>query len=165
MTVHVEWEVEDEFGFDVEELADRVVEAVLDAENCPYEAEVNVVITDNEAIREVNREYRNLDAATDVLSFPMVEYKQTADFSGLEEEQADCFHPDTGELILGDIMISQERAFSQAQEYGHSPYRELAFLLVHSMLHLCGYDHMEEEERRIMEKRQDDLLDMLSIHR
>ena len=86
------------------------------------------------------------------------------DFSNIEEQE-DCFHPDTGELMLGDIMISVEHVFAQAKEYGHSVRRELAFLVAHSMLHLMGYDHMEEEERRLMEERQEAILERIGITR
>jgi probable rRNA maturation factor len=90
----------------------------------------------------------------------MVEFETPGDFSPLEE-CIDCFHPETGELLLGDIMISLERAKAQAEEYGHSFERELTFLTVHSILHLCGYDHIKEEERILMEERQHLILDRL----
>ena len=128
-------------------------------EQCPYEAEVNVVLTDNPSIRQVNREYRNMDAATDVLSFPMVEYETPSDFSRVEELFADCFNPESGELMLGDIMISMDKVEEQAEKYGHSQERELAFLVAHSMLHLLGYDHMKEAERLVMEKKQNEILE------
>lgn len=136
-----------------------MVYAALDYEQCPYEAEVNVVLTDNPSIRQVNREYRNMDAATDVLSFPMVEYETPSDFSRVEELFADCFNPESGELMLGDIMISMDKVEEQAEKYGHSQERELAFLVAHSMLHLLGYDHMEEAERLVMEKKQNEILE------
>jgi probable rRNA maturation factor len=87
------------------------------------------------------------------------------DFDKLEETCEDCFHPETGELILGDIVISVERAIKQAEEYGHSVIREFAFLTAHSMLHLMGYDHMEEDERGIMEAKQDEIMEILQISR
>lgn len=136
-----------------------MVEASLDYEKCPYEAEVNVILTDNEAIREINREQRQIDSATDVLSFPMVDYETPSDFDHVEEAVEDYFNPETGELMLGDIVISVEKVEEQAEKYGHSQTRELAFLVAHSMLHLCGYDHMEEEERLEMEERQRAILD------
>ncbi len=136
-----------------------MVYAALDYEQCPYEAEVNVVLTDNPSIRQVNREYRNMDAATDVLSFPMVEYETPSDFSRVEELFADCFNPESGELMLGDIMISMDKVEEQAEKYGHSQERELAFLVAHSMLHLLGYDHMKEAERLVMEKKQNEILE------
>ena len=81
------------------------------------------------------------------------------------EERDDCFDPETGELTLGDIVISKEKVIAQANEYGHSILREYAFLIVHSILHLVGYDHMEEDERRTMETKQDEIMDVLNIIR
>lgn len=150
--------------FDYETLIKQVIEASLDYEGCPYEAEVNILLTDDEAIREANREFRNLDRSTDVLSFPMVEYPAPGAFDFLEDE-IDCFHPETGELLLGDIVISMEHVFAQAMDYGHSVERELAFLVAHSMLHLMGYDHMEDGERKVMEERQEAILTNLGITR
>lgn len=126
---------------------------------------MNVLFTDNASIREINRENRDIDAPTDVLSFPIGEYPVPGQFDTLEEEQPDVFHPDTGELMLGDIVISVERVMSQAEEYGHSAERELGFLLAHSILHLCGYDHMEEEERLEMEEKQRQIMDALELYR
>ena len=164
MTVTIDWEagLPDEAAF--EELVRQVVEASVDHEACPYECDVSVLFTDDEGIREMNREARGIDAATDVLSFPMTDWPAPAQYDGLEEDP-DCFHPDTGELLLGDIVISVERAAAQAQEYGHSLRREIAFLTAHSCLHLLGYDHMEEEERLDMERRQEEILQGLGITR
>ena len=124
-----------------------------------------MLFTDNEAIREINKENRDIDAPTDVLSFPIGEYSVPGFFDDLEEEQPEVFHPDTGELMLGDIVISVERVVSQAKEFGHSEERELGFLLAHSVLHLCGFDHMEEEERLVMEEKQRQIMDVLKIYR
>lgn len=112
----------------------------------------------------MNAEFREIDRATDVLSFPMVDYEEPGEFEFLEEAD-EYFHPETGELMLGDIVISKEKVLSQSEEYGHSPRREYAFLIAHSMLHLMGYDHMEEEERLCMEAKQRDILDRLNILR
>jgi len=150
--------------FDCEEVAARVVEAVLDHEGCPYEAEVSVMLTDDAQIRKINLEQRQIDRATDVLSFPMVDYPQPGEFDFLEDEQ-DCFHPETGELLLGDIVISTEHVESQAKEYGHSLLREYAFLIVHSMFHLLGYDHMTDAERSVMEEKQREVMKILQISR
>lgn len=108
-----------------------------------------------------------MDVPTDVLSFPMVEYEVPADFSQLESPEAQImyFNLDTRELLLGDIVISLERAREQSEEYGHSMERELAFLTAHSMLHLMGYDHMEEDERELMEQKQENILQNLGITR
>lgn len=165
MTIHIEEETKVPFTFDYTALTERVINGALDFIECPYEAEVNVLFTDNDSIREINRENREIDAPTDVLSFPIGDYPVPGFFDDLEEEQPDVFHPDTGELMLGDIVISVERVVSQAEEFGHSKERELGFLLAHSVLHLCGFDHMEEEERMIMEEKQRQIMDMLKIYR
>lgn len=165
MTISIEYEAEKKLDISWEEIIRQVVEGTLDYEGCPYETEVNVVLTDNEGIKEVNQEYRNVDGPTDVLSFPMLEYDSPSDFEGVEEQFADCFNPETGELMLGDIMISVEKVTEQAEKYGHSKERELAFLTAHSMLHLCGYDHMEEEERLFMEQKQREILEGIGYRR
>ena len=152
MTIDIEYEnaKEEDFPFDVRQVIEQTVEAALDHENCEYDVYIEVVLTDDADIHEVNKETRGIDKSTDVLSFPNCFFDSPADFSTIEEQE-ECFHPDTDELMLGDIMISVEHVFAQAQEYGHSVKRELAFLVAHSMLHLMGYDHMEEDERRVME--------------
>lgn len=119
------------------------------AEQYPdHRFELNLTICDNEYIREINREYRNIDKETDVLSFPMMDF-------------------DTPEItvMLGDIIISYEKAVSQAEEYCHSIKRELCFLCCHSALHLLGYDHETEDERTEMEQKQKEILERLNIRR
>ena len=165
MTYYVEKETACDFPFSVEEIVELVCGAVLEEEGCPYEVQVNVVLTDNTGIREINRECRGIDRETDVLSFPNVDFSEQGNFDIDEELEADYFDPDSGELVLGDIMISVDKVFEQAKEYGHSVKREFAFLVAHSMLHLCGYDHMEETERMRMERRQDEILTGLGITR
>lgn len=165
MTSYVENETEVVFGFEVQEIADSVIEKVLETEGCPYEVQVNVLLTDNEGIHGFNAQFRGIDKETDVLSFPNVEYEVAGDFSKVEEQTADCFDPESGELILGDIIISVDRVKEQAQNYGHSEKREFAFLIAHSMLHLCGYDHMEEAEAKQMEIKQENILLSLGITR
>lgn len=153
------------FGFDARALAALVAEAALVREGCPFDAEISVTVVDDEAIRGINREMRGIDAATDVLSFPMLEFQRPGDFSGIGEGEADCFDLDTGRLLLGDVVISADHVLAQAREYGHSVKREFAFLMAHSMLHLCGYDHMTEEEAEVMYGRQEELLTELGITR
>lgn len=165
MTINMEYETSDQLDFDYEALVKKVVEACLDYEDCPYEAEVSVLFTDDEEIRQINNEFRGIDTPTDVLSFPANEYETPGNFDGFEEIALDSFHPETGELILGDIVISVDRAKLQAKEYGHSVEREVAFLTAHSMFHLFGYDHLEEEERIIMEEKQNNVLEKLQILR
>lgn len=163
MTLYVENEQDKEILFDYNALLERIITFMLDYADCPYDVEVSVVITTDAAIHETNREFRNMDKATDVLSFPMCSYAKPGDFDDLEEQ--DVFNPETGELILGDIMISYDHVLKQADEYGHSLVREFAFLTVHSMLHLFGYDHETEEERKDMERMQNEVLSELKITR
>ena len=164
MTLTFENEQDFDLGFDPEEVAAAVINGVLDQEACPYEAEVELILTDPENIRTMNREHRNIDRETDVLSFPMIPFEKPADYSVIDEKD-EYFDLDTDELLLGDVMISVDRVYSQAQEYGHSIEREFSFLFAHSMLHLLGYDHMTPEEAAVMEKKQAKALDDLGITR
>lgn len=165
MSLYIEEEGSVRLPIDTREIAERIVNAALEAEGCPYEAEVSLLLTDDGEIQEMNRTYRQIDRATDVLSFPMQEFKEPGRFSELESGGQDVFHPESGELMLGDIVISKDRVLAQAQAYGHSVTREFAFLIAHSMLHLFGYDHMEEDERPVMEEKQRELLRMVNILR
>lgn len=165
MTVYLENETDMEFDFSLRETAENVAEEVLRTERCPYEATVNILVTDDEGIRQFNRDFRETDRPTDVLSFPNIVYEKPADFRHAEEAAADCFEPDTGELMLGDIIISADRVRRQAKDYGHSERREFAFLTAHSMLHLMGYDHMRKEEAAVMEEKQENTLQKLQITR
>lgn len=164
MTLQIDYETDREIGIEYEELAEKVVQKVLDMEGCPYDAQVNLVLTDNEEIERVNTEFREIHAPTDVLSFPMIPFETPADYAIVEEDQS-YFDLDTDELLLGDIMISVDKVFAQAEEYGHSVTREFCFLVAHSMLHLLGYDHMTPEEAVVMENKQRTVLDELGITR
>jgi len=133
----------------LEKLVHTAVQGALDFEEIDFDCEVSVTFTNNEGIRALNREYRDKDSATDVLSFPM--------YAFTEDDMPDTEHT----VELGDIVLSLERATEQAEEFGHSYEREVAFLTVHSVLHLLGYDHelseeddadMRERQRKIMEK-------------
>ncbi len=135
-------------------LVRRAVETTLDYEQYENPIEVSVTFTDNEGIRELNRKFRNIDRATDVLSFPLFDY------TGESEE------PPVDEFVgmLGDIVISLEQAKKQAEEFGHSFEREAAFLTVHSMLHLLGYDHEAGgDEEADMRRRQREILDRMGL--
>ncbi len=138
-----------------------VVKKTLEYEECDFEAEVSVTIVDDAEIKELNNAERGIDRATDVLSFPMLEFDEDGNAIGCEFDFTD------DELVLlGDIVISAERAYEQAENFGHSFLREMAFLTVHSMLHLLGYDHVDDPEgEKIMIKKQNDVLDMLGITR
>ncbi|MBO5160099.1 MAG: rRNA maturation RNase YbeY [Lachnospiraceae bacterium] len=165
MTVTIERESEIPLPFSEQEVAEAVISETLDYEDCPYEVQVNIILTTNEEIHQINLEQRGVDAPTDVLSFPMIEYAYPSDFTVLEADSMDNFDPDTGELILGDIVISVDKVIEQAEKYNHGVKREYAFLIAHSMLHLFGYDHMDEVERENMELRQDEILNRLNITR
>ena len=165
MTSYVENETEVELPFDIREILEKIMGAVMEMENCPYETTVNLLVTDNSGIRAYNKNYRGIDRETDVLSFPNIPFTYESDFSTVELSEADYFDPDTGELILGDIILSVERILTQAKEYGHSILREFAFLTAHSMFHLCGYDHMEEEAESVMVEKQEAVLTQLGITR
>ena len=164
MTIYFEEEGELALPLACREIAEKVIETALDLTGCPYEAEVSLLLTMDTQIQEMNTEFRGIERATDVLSFPMIEYPAPGEFGFLKERE-DCFDPESGELSLGDIVISKEKVLAQAEEYGHSVLREYAFLLVHSVLHLTGYDHMEESERSNMEEKQDEIMKCLDILR
>ena len=121
---------------------------------------VSVTLTDNDMIHDINLSERGIDKPTDVLSFPMVDFDAPNDLSYAEKYPQDYFNPETGELLLGDIVISLEKVASQAKEYGHSDKREIAFLVAHSCLHLFGYDHIDEADRVKMEGLQNEILNM-----
>lgn len=165
MTFFVENETNEIISFEIQPLFEKVAGCVLEMEQCPYEACVSLLLTDNEGIRQYNNSYRHIDKETDVLSFPNLDFEAEGDFSKAENMEADYFDPDTGELMLGEIVISVEKAKVQAVEYGHSLLREIAFLIAHSMFHLCGYDHMEAAETEHMERKQEEALEKLGIVR
>jgi probable rRNA maturation factor len=165
MSFYLEEEVEVKFDFDYRKLAQKVVDFCLDYMEFPYEAEVNLTLTDDAGIHEINKEFRQIDRPTDVLSFPMLNYTIPGDFTFLDAEDSNDFNPDTGEAMLGDIVISVDKVFEQAENYGHSSEREYAFLITHSMLHLFGFDHMEAEEAKVMESKQKDILQKMNILR
>ena len=164
MTIHLEEECGLDLPFDYKKLLETVIRKALDYERFPFEAEVSVTLVDLDRMHQINREYRQIDRPTDVLSFPFIDYPAPGDFSEIEKTD-DFFNPDSGEAVLGDIVLCIPRLIAQAQDYGHSTRREFAFLIAHSMLHLMGYDHMTDAERIDMERRQSEMLDQLGIHR
>lgn len=118
----------------------KCIEATLEAEGVSVPCEINVIVADNPTIRAINKAYRNIDRETDVLSFPMFQFEP----GKLPEDLTPYLDPETGLLPLGDMAISYEKAKAQAEEFGHSVKRELGYLTIHSILHLLGYDHMDE---------------------
>ena len=137
-----------------EEFIGEIVNCALTHLELDRPCEINILYVDNEEIRCINRENRNIDSETDVLSFPLNDWD-----SPLE------INPENGALLLGDVVISLEKAGSQAEEYGHRFQREVGFLLVHSILHLLGYDHMEEEDRLAMRRQEEEILAKLALVR
>ena len=139
--------------YKLKRLVRLAVEATLAYEAVARELEVSVTFTDDEGIRKLNRNYRKIDKPTDVLSFPLFDFEGEGD--AMTDELDD---------MLGDIVISLERAAAQAEEFGHSFEREVAFLTVHSMLHLLGYDHETSEEDELdMRRRQTAIMEMLGL--
>ena len=155
MTLLIDNRTDFEITEEFEKLFNDVVKESLRYEEFDPECEVSLSIVSNDEIQEINKQFREIDAPTDVLSFPLLTFE--------EGEQADV--NENNEIMLGDIIISIDKAKAQAEEYGHGLRRELAFLTAHSMLHLMGYDHMEEDEQKEMFKKQDDILNNLGITR
>ncbi len=146
--------IENETSFDVEEfyqVIENVIKNTLDFENFTNNVEVSLTFVDNEEIQILNKRFRNIDKATDVLSFPLID-----DFDSVDQSNI---------VFLGDIVISVDKAVSQAEEYGHSIRREITFLVIHSMLHLLGYDHMVEDEEKEMIGKQKEIFKISNISR
>lgn len=140
----------------------RCIRAVLREEGVPVPCEINVLVTDDEGIHVINRESRQVDRATDVLSFPMFDLTP----GKLPEDWSEYLDPMTGRCPLGDMAISLERAVAQAKEFGHSARREVGYLTIHSMLHLLGYDHMDEgPQKKQMRLREEAIAASLGLHR
>lgn len=155
MTILIDNRTEEAFSLELSQTIEKIITDSLAYEGFKKPCEVSVSIVDNEEIHQINRQFRDIDRATDVLSFPLLTFE--------EGEMPDLNEKD--EVLLGDIIISLERAREQAEEYGHSLKREIAFLTAHSMLHLLGYDHMEAEEEKEMFARQRDILNKAGIPR
>jgi probable rRNA maturation factor len=150
----------EEWTPELRQTVEDVCNAVLESEECDFDAQISITLVDNEAIREINNEQRGIDRATDVLSFPMLEFDENGDCLDADYETDGDF------IVLGDIVISMERAREQSIEYGHSFRREIAFLTAHSMLHLLGYDHVDDPVgEKIMFEKQEKVLQSLNITR
>ena len=158
------WEVEleEEKQLHIEALLKSVLDQGLRSEAITAPVEISITITTAEAVHQLNREYRGIDRTTDVLSFPLVEFDDGDRKESIINSEWD---PVEESVMLGDIVINYEQALAQAEEYGHSADRELAFLTAHSLLHLLGYDHMEPEEEQTMQEHQERILTALSITR
>lgn len=151
---------------DLTNIIDEIIDYALKEEQVLIPYEVSVIYVDNESIREINEETRGIDKATDVLSFPMLDYDHKKVFKdcylGYEFSQIDL---NEGNLVLGDIVLSLERGKEQSEDFGHSFQREVCYLIIHSILHLLGYDHMEEDEKKVMRAREESILSKFEITR
>ncbi|MBE7060607.1 MAG: rRNA maturation RNase YbeY [Ruminococcaceae bacterium] len=146
-------------GDNITQAIEKAVNRVLSDCKVETDCDIAVTFTDNEGIREINNNYRGIDSETDVLSFPMLEYEKPGAIFASPDDFED------GKLVLGDIVISVQKAKAQAEEYGHSEEREFAFLAAHSTLHLLGYDHMKEDEEKIMFEKQEKALTAIGLTR
>lgn len=148
------------------ETIDSIIDYALKEEQVLVPYEVSVIYVDNETIREINEDTRGIDKATDVLSFPILDYRDKMVFKncyqGYEFSQIDL---NEGNLVLGDIVLSLERAKEQSEDFGHSFQREVCYLIIHSILHLLGYDHMVDEDKNIMRAREEEILNKFEIRR
>ena len=145
---------------------EEVINFALKEEEVTVKAEISMLFVDNEEIREINNDTRGIDRATDVLSFPMLDYEDKKVFKEMyKDKEFNETFMDGEELVLGDIVLSLERALEQSEEYNHSFTREACYLVVHSVLHLLGYDHMEDEDKKVMRKREEEILGKLDITR
>jgi probable rRNA maturation factor len=167
--LNLETECAIDFPFNHHQVAKDVIHAALIAEKFPYHAEVNLLLVSTERIKEINQTYRQVDHVTDVLSFPMLTYEYPGDFTQLSDSagllDASLVNPENGAIFLGDIVLCIAKVNEQALAYGHSSQREYAFLILHSMLHLFGYDHMTKEDAARMQERQNNILKRLDIMR
>lgn len=152
LDINILWEVEEEKN--IESLINTVVKKALEMQNVTADVELSVVITDNDNIQKINKEFRNKDMPTDVLSFP-----------GYEPEDIDVVKNAEELMVIGDIIISKEKVIEQAKEYENTFEREFAYLLVHGVLHLLGYDHMEEDEKTVMRENEEMILAELNLSR
>ncbi|WP_035380249.1 rRNA maturation RNase YbeY [Fervidicella metallireducens] len=163
----IDFVIEDKFLFtkEIKNLIQKSIQSALKHENFNYPYEINIIITNNEGIRKYNWEFRKKDSATDVLSFPMLFFKDGYFNGNNLDINVENTNPDSGEVILGDMILSIERASEQALEYNHSLEREIAFLTVHSILHLLGHDHETEEERKLMRTKEEEILNSMNLVR
>ncbi|MBU3159135.1 rRNA maturation RNase YbeY [Clostridium frigoris] len=151
---------------ELETVIKDVIEYTLIEEKLFVDNEVSVIFIDNEEIRKINKKHREIDKITDVLSFPMLNYPENKVFKEVyinyKFDQSDLYDD---KLVIGDVALSLEKSKEQSEEFGHSFIRECAYLTVHSVLHLLGYDHMEETQKKVMRKREEEILNNFSLTR
>ena len=168
------------FDFDILAVSKKISREVFKQENIKYDISFNLSIVSNYKIRKINREFRNIDKITDVLSFPNIDFKIVSNFAEFIVKNKKLTNKvisykdyfdisivdiNTNTIFLGDVLICYNKILSQAKKYNHSPKREYSFLLLHSLLHLLGYDHLHDDEERKMFKKQDEILKKLNIER
>ncbi len=154
------------FDFDYKILAKKISKRLIEIENIDYDISYNLLIVDKAKIKKINKEYRNLNKITDVLSFPNIDFKKPSNFKYyIKDDIYDISILDlsTKTIFLGDVVMCYDKILSQSKLYNHSIKREYSFLLVHSLLHLLGYDHIDIKDERKMFKKQDEILDSLNI--
>lgn len=142
-----------------------VIEACLQVEKVPHDVEVSLTVVDKEEIQAINNEHRQINRPTDVLSFPQIDPLSNGIIDWVNLDEASIMNYDTGDILLGDIVLCYEVAKEQATEYGHTLRREVCFLVAHSMFHLLGYDHMNEADEKLMISKQNEVLLDLNIGR
>ena len=143
---------------DIEKLLEKTVECTLSYEKIEMLCFVSISIVEEDEIKEINAQHRGIDKVTDVLSFPVVNL-----IDGTFTEDAGDFYE--GRLILGDVVLCAKRAEEQAEEFGHSLNREMSYLTCHSILHLIGYDHEDEDEREVMRQKEEAVMELLNLKR
>ena len=149
-----------------EDIIKKLIDYALKVEGVNIEYEVSVILIDNETIKKINNETRNIDSITDVLSFPMLDYPEKKVYKeAYKDIEFGDIYLDEGRIVLGDIALSLERAEEQRLEFGHSFIRECAYLTLHSVLHLLGYDHMEDNDKEIMRRTEEEILKKFKINR
>ena len=158
--INIGFETDVEDAQAVSELIRTCAKRVLESEDVPFDAAIDVTVVDADEIRRLNAEYRGKDAVTDVLSFPMYDF-----LNGQPQEELEA-EPDSGCVMLGDMVLCYTRAVEQAAQFGHSPARECGYLTTHSVLHLLGYDHeRNDEDTRLMRAKEEDNLSFLGLTR
>lgn len=159
VNVIIEYDVNPIEEINLEEIVKKCAEKAFELENVGFDTEISVTLTNNDGIRRINAEYRNIDSETDVLSFPQFDFETPSQFD--EDE----LFLDEGAVMLGDIVLSKDKIFEQAEEYGHGVVRETAYLTVHSLMHLLGYDHMTDDEKSVMRSHEEAVLSALGYTR
>lgn len=166
--INIENEKKIKFDFDIDKLSKKIVKCVLELEKVYFDISVNISIVDNKVIKKYNKNFRDINKETDVLSFPNIDFDKPSNFRKLVNGNiidVSIIDLNSKTIFLGDVVISYEKVITQAKLYEHSVKREFAFLLTHSMLHLLGYDHINVNDEKIMFKKQDVILDKLKIKR